>query len=319
MQPQIEVVIATFNGEKFLRQLIDSILIQTIPVHVLIRDDKSTDNTPSIIESYLRKHPDRISQVAHDGAGRGAEINFSKLLAASHAPYVMLADQDDVWDANKTAICLAEMQRLESKSGQASPILVHSDLRVVDQNLNLIAPSFFDFQGLDRKRFSLSDLLGQNVVTGCTAMLNQALSRLASPVPGGAMMHDWWIALVAAGRGEIGFVNRPTISYRQHGHNTLGAQSGGIAMGQRYLKQVLSQKGCAALVAPLSIQAEALLSLHGPYLKRHHRIAVEAAAQLRDKGSIQRVWSAARHGIKKHGYLKQGFFMWALLNSDFQE
>jgi hypothetical protein len=319
MHSQIDVLIATLNGEKFFHSLIESILKQTIPVNILIRDDGSEDDTLTIINGYLQRYPERIRLISHDRAEHGAAKNFSKLLIASNAQYVMLADQDDVWDTDKAAICLTEMQRLEDKNGRLSPALVHSDLRVVDHDLNLIAPSFFDFQGLHGERLGLSDLLAQNVVTGCTAMLNKALSCLVSPVPREAVMHDWWIALVAASRGEIGLVQRPTMSYRQHGSNTLGAQSSGLAMGKKYLNKVISRKGCASLVSPLSIQAEALLRLHGVHLKPLDRIAVEAAARLREKGSLRRAWSALRHGFKKHGHLKQAVFLWALLYSDFEE
>jgi len=319
MHPSIEILVATYNGERFLAPLLNSLLAQSLTANILIRDDRSTDQTQAIIDSYIEVHPNRIRQVPHDGGPAGASRNFSNLLSAATAEYVMLADQDDVWDHDKTAVCLAEMARMEAMAGKAIPVLVHTDVRVVDQDLELLSPSFFEFQGLDRKRMGLPDLLGQNVVTGCTAMLNRALYRLASPVPPEAVMHDWWIALVAAGLGHIGFVNRATLSYRQHDHNTLGAQSSGLTMIRRYLPQVLSRRGCADLVFPLSVQAKALLELHGRHLKQPDRLAVNAAAQLREQMPVSRLWSVTRYGIKKHGRLKQGVFLWALLNADFQK
>lgn len=318
MPPSIEILVATYNGERFLAPLLDSLLAQSLTANILIRDDRSTDRTQAIIDTFIGVHPNRIRQVPHDGGPAGASRNFSNLLSAATADYVMLADQDDVWDQDKTAICLDEMERMEEMAGKTAPVLVHTDLRVVDQDLKLLSPSFFDFQGLDRTRIGLPDLLGQNVVTGCTAMLNRALYRLASPVPPEAVMHDWWIALVAAGLGHIGFVNRSTLSYRQHDHNTLGAQSSGLTMFQRYLPQVLSRRGCADLVSPLSVQADALLDLHGRHLKPLDRLAIDAVAQLREQMPISRIFSVTRHGIKKHGRLKQGVFLWALLNADFQ-
>lgn len=319
MPPSIEILVATYNGERFLAPLLESLLAQSLTADILIRDDHSTDQTQAIIDTFIGVHPNRIRQVPHDGGPAGASRNFSNLLSAATADYVMLADQDDVWDHDKTAVCLAEMERMEGMVGRAAPVLVHTDLRVVDQDLKLLSPSLFDFQGLDRKRMGLSDLLGQNVVTGCTAMLNRPLYRLASPVPAEAVMHDWWIALVAAGLGHIGFVDRPTLSYRQHDHNTLGAQSSGLAMIQRYLPQVLSRRGCADLVSPLSLQAEALLKRHGRQLNPLDRLAVDAVAQLREQSPVSRLWSVTRSGIKKHGRLKQGVFLWALLNADFQK
>lgn len=319
MTSSIEILVATYNGERYLAQFLDSLLAQSLPAKILIRDDLSNDQTQVIIDTYICANPDRIRQLPHDGGSKGASSNFSRLLSAATADYVLLADQDDVWDSDKIATTLAEMHRVEKLAGKTTPVLVHTDLRVVDQDLNLLSSSFFKFQGLDRKRLGLRDLLGQNVVTGCTAMLNRALYRLASPIPKDAVMHDWWIALIAAGFGRIGIVERTTLSYRQHDHNTLGAQSDGLAMIQRYLLRVLSRNGCAEIVSPLSKQAEALLRAHGGHLKPMDRIAVEATAQLREQAPIRRVWSMTQNGVKKHGRLKQGVFLWTLLNADFQK
>lgn len=319
MTPSIEILLATYNGEKFLASLLDSLLAQSIPVYIVIRDDGSQDRTQEIIDKFISSHPGRIRQVPHDGGGRGALKNFSKLLDLATADYVLLADQDDIWDFDKTAICLAEMQKTEKMLGNTIPVLVHSDLRVVDQDLNILAPSFFEFQGLDSKRIGLPDLLGQNVVTGCTVMLNRALYRLVIPIPNNAVMHDWWIALVAAARGCIRFIDRPTLSYRQHNNNTVGAQRRGLSMIQRYLLKVLSRKSSASLLMPLSKQASELLCAHEQYLKPLDRRAVEAVSYLQQQVGVRRVWSVTSCGVKKHGLLKNFAFLWVLFNADFRQ
>lgn len=313
MPSTVEVLVATYNGQTYLPALLDSLLYQTVSVHILIRDDRSSDQTPSIIDAYKKKYPKQITRIPNDGGLSGAAHNFSHLLSASKAPYVLLADQDDIWDLDKTALSLSAMQSKEEEFGSFTPILIHTDLRVVDQNLNLLAASFLDFQGLDIGRQRVADLIGQNVVTGCTAMLNRALCQKVIPVPDAAVMHDWWIALVAASLGKIGFVPRSTVSYRQHNMNALGAQKKGWNLASRYGFHMLSRTKCAALITPLVAQAEALLSAHEEALSLNDRALFRAISKLRDGEPLERITTAKRFGIKKHGYLKNVAFFWALI------
>ena len=103
-------------------------------------------------------------------------------------------------------------------------MLVHCDLQVVDENLQPIADSLAQYQGLDTSRNRFSDLLISNLVTGCTALFNEALARKALPISGAAIMHDWWLALVASAFGKVIYLDTPLIRYRQHGSNTIGAK-----------------------------------------------------------------------------------------------
>lgn len=319
MQPSIDVLVATFNGERFLKPLIESLLAQSIPVSILIRDDGSSDTTPSIIGSYVREHPGRIRQVIHDGTGCGAARNFSKLLAASDARYVMLADQDDIWDLDKVSVSLAAMCQLEGQFETDTPLLTYTDLRVVDEDMRILSPSLFDYQGLRRSRHGIADLLGQNIVTGCTLMLNRALCEKATPVPDAAVMHDWWIALIASSQGHIAFIDRATLSYRQHGTNTLGAQQGGLHMMRRYYRQLFSRSACASLVGPLLDQAAALLATYGASMTAMDRHRIGAIAQLRDAHPLSRVATAIKLSFRKHGLIKNIAFLWALLFAKFSE
>ena len=103
------------------------------------------------------------------------------------------------------------------------PVLAHTDLVVVDENLHTIAPSFWSYSNLNPYCGSrLNRLLIQNVVTGSATMINRALARLASPIPQGAVLHDWWLALVASALGRIEAIPEKTVLYRQHGRNCAG-------------------------------------------------------------------------------------------------
>jgi glycosyltransferase involved in cell wall biosynthesis len=224
----VEILLATYNGEKYLEEQIDSILNQSfIDWNLVIRDDKSEDKTLHIIEKYVQKYPQKIFLI-QDGESNsrlGASQNFSKLLKHSSADYILFSDQDDIWLSNKIKDSLEHMWDLESSWGKTLPILVHTDLSIVSRNLELIHPSYWQHQYLDPQRSNLNHFLVRNLITGCTILVNRALKNLAIPVPDAAYMHDWWLALVATAFGKISYLSESTILYRQHTSNEVGAQS----------------------------------------------------------------------------------------------
>lgn len=315
----VEIVLATYNGERYLPEQLDSLINQTASSAIIIvSDDGSSDQTLAIIHRYQAQYPGRL-RLLPPGPSQGASANFNYLLSASKADYVFLADQDDVWDEDKLALSLAEMKGLETRVGSSTPILVHTDLRVVDYALGLVSPSFFRLQQLDKERQSLKDLMCQSVVTGCTALVNRALLNKALPVAPGAVMHDWWLSLVAAAFGQIGFVDRATISYRQHGNNTIGAKSWSVGFIADKFKRLLSPRGAANLLRPGLVQASAFLTAYSSQLNRQQRDAVAGYAGLMQAGSGRRLLMALKHGFRKQGLLRTLGFYWALLVADFND
>ncbi|MHB8877671.1 MAG: glycosyltransferase family protein [Myxococcaceae bacterium] len=144
--------------------------------------------------------------------------------ASEGADYVFLCDQDDVWKPSKLGSSLATMVELERRFGDEGPLLVHTDLIVTDERLRPLHPSMLAHQGLHHEAESpLEVLLVQNFVTGCATVVNRALLRLALPLPDSCPMHDWWLALCAAASGHLGFVPEPSVWYRQHSGNEVGA------------------------------------------------------------------------------------------------
>ncbi len=208
----------------YLTEQLDSILSQDYSDWVLwVRDDSSKDNTRNILNDYATRDS-RIYILANDNLSLGARDSFSALLEQQEGvDYVMFCDQDDVWLPSKIQITLEAMVSVEAQHGRI-PILVHSDLYVVDTSLNLISRSFWKYQLINPEYKNLNQILVSNNVTGCTAMLNKALIDLAIPIPEMAIMHDWWFALVASAFGEIAYINEPLIYYRQHGNNNVGAR-----------------------------------------------------------------------------------------------
>lgn len=220
----IDILMATYNGELYIKEQIESILNQTYKDWKLyIRDDKSKDQTLNVIKKYTKEYPDKIILIEDNLGGLGAKKNFSQLLKYSKNEYCMFCDQDDVWLQDKIKISLDEIQKAESVYDKSTPILVHTDLKVVNEKLEIINESYWQFQGLDSKYSGLNKLLVENNITGCTVIINKSLKSKVQEVPEEAIMHDWWIGLVAGTLGKIIQIDNKTILYRQHSNNVVGA------------------------------------------------------------------------------------------------
>lgn len=220
---KIAILMATYNGEKYICQQIDSILSQTCKDWELyIHDDGSTDNTIAALESYVEKYPNKIHLIDGKSTG-GAKYNFFYLFGQVEAPYYMTCDQDDVWLDKKIGLTYDKMLTIENKADV--PCLVYTELRVVDSELNTIADTMSEYQSLDCHKRTINQFILQNSVTGCTMMVNMALRDKMLHITDidNTIMHDWWAALVAAQFGKTAFIDEPTILYRQHGDNSLGA------------------------------------------------------------------------------------------------
>lgn len=220
---RVEILLGTHNGAAFLSEQLDSIVNQSYADwKLVIHDDGSTDETVDIIKKYTALYPDKITFLDDALSFGNAPGNFAFLLEKATAEHVMLCDQDDVWLPDKIELTRNKMLEVE-KSHPDLPILVHTDLKVVDQQLESLSDSFWSYQGIDPDYNTLNRLLIQNVVTGCTVMINKKLAILALPIPNDVIMHDWWLGLVASSFGEIHHIERATMLYRQHTNNDTGA------------------------------------------------------------------------------------------------
>lgn len=228
MVKTIQVLLACYNGEKYLPQQLLSLRRQDDPAFsVLMQDDGSTDKTPALLQAAA---DERFLLAEEGGRHLGAVGNFLSLLAQCTADYAALCDQDDVWQPGRLSRCRQAMEQAEARHGADTPILVHSDARLVDGDGNTLHGSFFAHQGWDGSATSLHRLLVQNNVTGCTLMMNAALRRLVVSCARaeGLHMHDWFIALTAAAFGQIVFIPQPLVDYRQHTVNVMGASRAGL-------------------------------------------------------------------------------------------
>lgn len=224
----VAICMCTYNGAPYLREQLDSIAAQTcLPDRLVVFDDRSSDRTAEILREFASHAPFPV-QIKVNRENLGPALNFSQISCIDDAGYVFFCDQDDVWLPEKISTEMATMKELEDRYGADVPLMVHCDLETVDQDLNRIAPSFMESQGYSHLENPLRILIAQNFVTGCTVAINRPAMEIALPVPGGAIMHDWWMALVVAACGHIGFVPEPLIRYRQHEANQVGARPVGL-------------------------------------------------------------------------------------------
>ena len=226
----VAIVLCTFNGSKYIEALMDSIIVQTYENWELwISDDGSKDNTISVVRQYAEFYLEKI-HILPEHAPLGACTNFLKTLTGAQlneAEYYMFADQDDVWFPDKIEKLVTAMRMEEQSEREETPLLIHSDCRVTDQNLQTIASSFTEYMGYNQSMKSLPHLLVQNNVVGASVLFNRALRNRIHSVPQSAVMHDHWIALVVAAFGRIGYLPEATYDYRQHAENVIGAREGG--------------------------------------------------------------------------------------------
>lgn len=246
MEETVEILLAAYNGEHYLREQIESLLRQTwTHWHLTVSDDGSTDNTPAILDEYAARYPQRIRRARHDGRFGGACAHFFWLMETCEARYMMFCDQDDVWHPDKVEKTMRALLREEAERGADTPVLVFTNLTPVDEALRPIGQTLMQMQKQNPRALRVEQLLFQNVATGCTLAVNRALARLAGGgrAAGEAVMHDWWLALVAARFGRMVYVDESTLDYRQHGANSVGAQDvGSVGYVLRILARMRSLK-----------------------------------------------------------------------------
>ena len=298
--PSIDVLLATYNGARYLRPQIESVLNQKeVSFRVLVRDDGSVDETPAVIEHYKRLRPERI---VHLGGSDNLGVigNFAHLLGEATAPYVALCDQDDIWEPHKLRILLETMHDLEERHGIDTPLLVHCDLRVVDEALRERHSSYWRFAGVYPSRSSLPRLLLKNTIAGCASLANKALVRLALPVPRAALMHDYWLALVACAAGHVGAVEEPLMLYRQHERNTIGARPYNWRSFVDRIADGLAHWDLSALRR----QAAALSERCHELMTAENRALIDDFVDLPRRNWIGQRWFLLHHGIVMPGLMR---------------
>ena len=295
---KIVILLSTYNGEKYLKEQLDSMFSQSYKdFEIIARDDCSSDETINILKSYNIKILDTDKNL-------GAKLSFSTLLnyavRNTDAEYFMFCDQDDIWKNDKIEKTIKIMKELE-KTNSDLPLLVHTDLEVVDEKINLLAESFWKYEKRDPSLNSLNRLIIQSTVTGCTMMINRKLAKLSLPVSENSIMHDWWISMVASSFGKIAYLEESTISYRQHSSNDTGSKKFGLNL---ILKKAINFLFYDELYKHLDRnikQAESFLNQYESLLDTDTKNMLKDFVSIKEKSFLEK-----RKILLKHDILKQG-------------
>lgn len=220
----IAILLATYNSGNYLNDQLDSLFAQTNQDwNLFVRDDGSSDDTLNILYEYSAKYIGRIQIVPNNGESLGAYMNFYRLLTSVRSRYYMFCDHDDVWLPNKISLSEERIRAIELDNPQ-KPIVVHTDMKVVDMELNIISESFWKYSRLLPEHTFFWDIVCCNTVNGCTMLFNNQAKITCSGNERYCLMHDTLVAQsVAAAGGIISAIKEPTVLYRQHVDNVIGA------------------------------------------------------------------------------------------------
>ena len=214
----LTILMATYNGEKYLEEQLESLLNQSYKAYKIIcNDDCSTDSTFKILKEYEAKYS-TIIKVTQNKKQLGVVSNFEKLISETKTEYIALCDQDDIWEKEKLMISI---KALEDERNLDIPLLFHCDLTLVNSNLEKVHSSFFKTRcySFPKKR-SIDILLGRSGVMGNTMVFNQKLKEKILPFPKFLVVHDYWIALMNEATGKRITYSKSLIKYRIHHNNT---------------------------------------------------------------------------------------------------
>lgn len=323
----ITILMASYNGERHIGEQIESILRQTVQeFRLIIQDDGSSDQTFTIAGTYADKYPEKIICMQNEFPTGSAKGNFFLMLrrlkdaignmqnpdraardlqnvfsGEKQPDYIIFADQDDVWKADKLEKLQKRMRRMEERFGKATPLLVYSDLEVVDENLQTIHPSMQRMMGHGIGGKRLRELLVENDVTGNSLMMNAALLGIFFE-PLNAPMHDWYLALLARVYGEIEFLDENLTLYRQHGFNSLGAKKTGFlqAVRGKLCRTAEENEAIQNHYREMFAQAESILKFSG----RIEKILEANAIQKTDSANAIRGANSANAIDKADGIRK---------------
>ena len=229
---KIDILLATYNGSKYLHEQLDSILSQSYGnINVIIRDDGSSDNTVMIIKEYEQKD-NRVKLLSDNLGNLGFVRNFEELMKNSTSEYLMFSDQDDIWYNNKVETSYKRIKAIEEKNGKSCPILVHTNSKIMNYETRTKSLFISDCA----KNSSFENSFFNFFVQGSTMLINGSLKREALPFSKEVYLHDRYLHLIAEFIGIRSYIDVPTMDYRQHSNNEIGSR------GTNIIKRLISNR-----------------------------------------------------------------------------
>ena len=299
---KIQVLLSSYNGEKYIKQQLESINNQTFPnIDILVRDDGSSDQTLSQLIEYSQSH-DNISIMK--GTNVGVIESFIQLLnhTDEHSDYFCFCDQDDVWMQDKIEIAVNALSEYSTVPG-----MVFTSTQLVDADLHPIKI----WPESPNRTPAFENALIENVAVGATITFNKAardLIRSESIHADRLQMHDWWTYLCISAFGKVIYISQPSIYYRQHGNNVVGGTSTSLEKWKRKWKSYRKHSGSRLLYK----QAKEFYCIYGDKLDKDKLSQLELFLAPRDT-LIQRVQYLRKSQLYRQSWIDQKLFQFLVL------
>jgi glycosyltransferase involved in cell wall biosynthesis len=301
-EPTVAILMATYNGENYIADQLLSIGWQTYKNwHLYVSDDGSKDSTLAIVQAFSKLNPGKVTILPAREKHDGACGNFFNLVkkCIGKAEYYAFSDQDDVWLKDKLDKQVALLDNLKSNFGTEKPLLAFCDACLVDENLNIISPSFFTYTDVNPRATSLNRIIVQNPISGAGALINESLLDLMATVNdlSGIAMYDQWAGLIASALGHIDHISEPLYLYRQHANNAMGAVQMSLSS--------LREKGSIAKESLKSkeLQVAIFVKNYG-YLLGSQGKSLEKYSDLYRANKLDRILYILRYKIKMNGFFR---------------
>lgn len=302
---KISILLATYNGEKYLPEQLDSILNQDFKDFTLyISDDGSSDNTLKIIADYSKKDK-RIKILSKHEPNRSACKHFLYMLENVESDLFLFSDQDDVWTQDHV-IALVERYNVLSEDIKNKPILIHGDLEVVGENLDKISDSYINYMNLPKNPKNKHFYFVQNNVTGCVMLINNELKNFVFlnkqdlfKYSSSIIMHDSFFATIACEFGKKIYVDKAIELYRQHGKNVVGAYD--TKSSKYIIRRFLDKKKYQEELNSYRKFALFFKTYFEEKLSEIELNKLSTFANLKEYSKIYRIFFVIKNGFLKHG------------------
>lgn len=296
---QIHIVLATYNGEKYIREQLDSLLDNDFKdICIEVCDDGSSDGTVQIVKEYVERY--NCITFHQNEKNLGYTMNFLEGIRRSQSPYIMLCDQDDIWHRDKIRKTYERMKQLEKENKDEFPLMVFTDAMNFDSGNGQELGSFHKSSHLDVKKLDTAHLFMENKCIGCTIMINGIVREYLKVLPEEIRVHDWWLALICSHFGKISYIQETTLQYRQHSGNMIGGSSF-FDYAKNRISNLHRQREaiCAAFA-----QGRAFYDIFGTELAEEKREIALQFAQMSRMGIWRRKKAMLRYGFCKSGFIR---------------
>ncbi len=303
----IAILMSTYNGERYIREQLQSIICQTVTEWTLyIRDDGSNDSTLDIIRDFASRDSRIRLDIGHTNLRACQSFHVLSQEHKDKAKYYMYCDQDDIWFPNKIDETLKQMLKIE---GSHQYCLIYSTQKLVDGDGRELDRPYPDYS---RKNFNLKHILLENPVYGCTMMINSALLKKSMPIVNSAENHDYWIVLNAISLGAaISYIDKPLMYYRQHENNVSGNVHRSSFFGR--MNRLIKSGQDLQYFIRRNLMFSDFLIYSKDWLSKQNRILIQDYINHTNKGGIRSVLYLWKNSFKKEKLIQTIYFYTLIL------